>query len=249
VTTFVGVVIVFAASVANAYPTIIPDIPARVISSSANSNIDISARNLGSSVANDRMSELAGGFLRPPSTDNQVTSGDDQYLPAVPPALLMVLTGFFCVSLIRDRRTWVAVLAGLLWVGQTGINTLPELTSRMSRKVQNSRLIEPTLLAAYPLGGDYYPESFNEQTRYTGLLHHLEGIPRQTSVFTNNRVLLTRLYLSTAGNYTRASQHAIVTALSSLNTLCDCLVRPTRQFICFTPAFIFSNLSRGPPIS
>jgi hypothetical protein len=251
VNTFVGVCVVisFAASAANAYPTIISDSPACIISSSANGDIDISACNLGSSVVNDRMAELAGVLLRPPSTDNRVTSGGNQYLPAVPPALLMVLTGFFCVSLIRDRRTWVAVLTGLLWVGQTGINALPELTSRMSRKVHNSRLIEPTLLAAYPRGGDYYPESFNEQTRYTGLLHHLEGIPRQTSVFTNNRVLLTRLYLSTANKDTRTSQHAIVMALSSLNTLCSCLVWPTRQFICFTPAFIFSNLSRGPPIS
>ena len=249
VNTFVGVVILFAASAANAYPTIISDSPARVTSSSANSDIDISACNLGSSVVNNRMAELAGVLLRPPSTDNLATLGGNQYLPAVPSAVLMVLTGFLCVSLIRDRRTWVAVLAGLLWVGQTGINALPELTSRMSRKVYNSRLIEPTLLAAYPLGGDYYLESFSEQTRYTGLLHHLEGIPGQTSVFTNNRLLLTRLYLSTANKDMRASQHAIVMVLSSLNTLCDCLVRPTRQFICFTPAFIFSNLSRGPPIS
>ena len=258
VNTFVGVVILFAASAANAYPTIISDSPACVISSSANSDIDISACNLGSSVVNDRMAELAGALLRPPSTDNLMTSGGDQYLPAVPPALLMVLTGFFCVSLIRDRRTWVAVLTGLLWVGQTGINALPELTSRISRRVQTSRLVEPTLLVAYPLGGDYYPESFNEQTRYTGLLHHLEGIPQGTSAFSHIRKIvissgveksaLIRGFRS-ADKVTRASQYAIVSVLSFLNTTYNCLVRPTRQFVCFTPAFIFNLIPRGPPIS
>jgi len=268
VNNYAVVVLLLAASVASASPTVISDSPQRPVPVSADSAIDISACNLDSSVVNDRMSELGGALLRPPaspdasrggpSTDNQPIQGGNQYLPAVPPALLMVLTGFFCVSLIRDRRTWVAVLAGLLWVGQTGINALPELTSRLGRKVQNSRLIEPTLLVAYPLGGDYYPESFNEQIRYTGLLHHLEGIPQGTSAFSHIRKIvipseaeesiLIKGFCS-RGKDTRASQHAIVSALSFLNTAYNYLVRPTRQFVCLTPAFIFNLLPRGPPIS
>jgi hypothetical protein len=188
-----------------------------------------------------------------------------------------------------------------LWVGQTGINALPELTSRLSRKVHNSRLIEPTLLAAYPLGGDYYPESFNEQTRYTGLLHHLEGIPQGTGAFSHIRKIVIpspsaslrvnsakrafrQVALSGCGCATRigcvdrpsslkrnrltidetssvtdgrntqpavsgVSQNAFIPALSYLGSSFRCLVRPIRQFICFTPAFIFNLLPRGPPVS
>jgi len=257
VNTFVGVVIMFAASAVSASPTVISDSPARSISISADNTDSVVTCHLDSSVVNDQMSELAKAVLQPPSSGSRSTEGNNRYLPPVPSAIAMVLTGFLCISLIRDRRTWVALLAGLLWVGQAGFNALPELTSRLSRKVQNSRLIEPTLLVAYPLGGDYYPESYNEQTRYTGLLHHLEGIPRQTSVLKNKikvdlcfslRSQRAPRWNCNAGNYTRASQHAIVSKLSSLSTAYNCLVRPTRQFICFEPAFIFACLSRGPPI-
>jgi hypothetical protein len=249
VNTFVGVVLLLAASAVSASPTIISDSPARVISSSADSATGVVVCNPGYSELCDRMSEFAKAFLQPPSPDGRTTSasGDTRCLPALPPAIGMVLTGFLCISLIRDRRAWMTVLAGLLWVGQTGIWSLPELTSRLSRKVHNSRLIEPTLLAAYPLVGDYYPESYNEQTRYTGLLHHLEGIPRQTSAL-KNKIKIDLRFSPRSQRWNCASQHAIVQALSSLSTAYNCLVRPTRQFICFSPAFIFSNLSRGPPI-
>jgi hypothetical protein len=88
-------------------------------------------------------------------------------------------------------------------------------------------------------------------------LHHLEGIPRQTSVLKNKikvdlcfslRSQRAPRWNCNAGYDTRASQHAIVPVLSFLNRTCDCLVRPIRQFVCFTPAFIFARLSRGPPI-
>jgi hypothetical protein len=32
-----------------------------------------------------------------------------------------------------------------------------------------------------------------------------------------------------------------------LNSLFKCLASRAEQFICFSPAFIFSNLPRGPP--
>jgi len=37
-------------------------------------------------------------------------------LSAIPGTLLMVLVGFLCVSLLKDHRVWLAVLAVLLWV-------------------------------------------------------------------------------------------------------------------------------------
>jgi hypothetical protein len=169
----------------------------------------------------------------------------------------MVLTGFLCISLVRDRKTWLTVLAGLFAIGQAGVNALPEL-SRLGRRVHNSRLIEPTLFADYLHLGDYCPESYNEQIRFTGLLHHLEGIPQGTSAFSHIRKIvipseaeesvLIRGFRS-ADNHTRVFQHAIVSALSSLSTAYNCLVSGTKQFVCFSPISWFNLIPRGPPVS
>jgi hypothetical protein len=173
----------------------------------------------------------------------------------------MVLTGFICISLIQDRRTWLAVLAGLLWVGQTGIWALPELTSRLSRRVHGGQQVNTALAVSYSLGDGYYPDSYSEEIQYIGLLHHLAGIPKDSSsAFTNRRVLLTphiRLCrsaqstagFSSSGKDTRASQDATVMGQLVLSNPLNCLVSGTRQFVCFSPALIFCRMPRGPPIS
>lgn len=224
--TLAAVLLLFASSAAIASPTVISGSPARATSLSADRAISVVTCNLGSNAVCDRMSEFGKALLQPPSTDGRTTSYGNHYLPAVPPALMMVLTGFICISFIRDRRTWLAVLAGLLWAGQTGINALPELTSRISRKVHAGQLFDATLVAPYPLG-DCFPANYSDQTRYTGLLRHLAGIPRNTSAFTN----------------------FILPWHPALHLLFNCLASGTRQFICFTPAFIFNLMPRGPPIS
>jgi hypothetical protein len=48
--------------------------------------------------------------------------------------LLMILLGFLCVSLVRDRRFWLAALAGLLWAGRTGLSFLPPFGFRLAGK-------------------------------------------------------------------------------------------------------------------
>ena len=204
-----------------------------------------------SHAACDQISELGRAILQPPSGSQiTVTSENQRCLPALPSAIAMVLTGFICISLIQDRRTWLAVLAGLLWVGQTGIWALPELTSRLSRRVHSGQQVNTALAAPYPLGGGFYPDSYNEETRYAGLLHHLAGIPRDISAFTNNRTVLIRHFSGVAGKDTRALHHAILESQLALSQLTNCLVSGTRQFVCFKPAFIsFCQLPRGPPIS
>jgi len=244
----VAVLLLFVASAVSASPTVISGSPAPFISSSDRATTVV-ACNLGSNAACDQMSELAKAILQPPLSDSRSTAPDGHYLPAVPPAIAMTLTGFMCISLIRDRRAWLAVLAGLLWVGQTGINALPELTSHLSRRVHTCQPVDATLAAPYPLGGCFYPDSYSKEIRYTGLLHHLAGIPRNTSAFTNNCEILTRHFPSIAGKDTRVLHHAILKAQFVLSELSSCLVSGTGQFVCFTPAFTFCQLPRGPPIS
>ena len=245
--TFTVVVLLFAASAVSAYPTVSPDRPVITTSSSIDCATGVVAYNLVPNTACDQMSGLAKAILRPPFSDSRPTAG--RCLPVVPPALMMVLTGFMCVSLIRDRKVWLAVLAGLLWVGQTGINSLPELTSRLSRKVHTCQPADATIAATYRLGGYYYPDGYSEEIRYTGLLHYLAGIPRDIGILTNNCTTFTRYFPSVPDKDTRVLHHAIVRAQLALSKLSSCLASGTRQFVCFTPAFIFCSRPRGPPIS
>jgi hypothetical protein len=53
-------------------------------------------------------------------------------LPAVPGALLMVVVGFVCVSVVRDCRAWLAVATCLLWAGQSGFSLLPRVALRVA---------------------------------------------------------------------------------------------------------------------
>jgi len=248
---FTALVLLFAASAAIASPTIISDSPARIIPSSTDHAAGVVTCDPRSNAVCGQISEFAGAIFRPPSGSQiTVTSGDQRCLPALPSAIAMVLTGFICISLIQDRRAWLAVLAGLLWVGQTGIWALPELTSRLSRRVHSGQQVNTALAAPYPLGGGYYPDSYSEETRYAGLLHHLAGIPRDISAFTNNRTVLIRHFSGVAGKDTRALHHAILELQLALSQLSNCLVSGIRQFVCFKPAFIsFCQLPRGPPIS
>ena len=261
--TFAIAVLLCAASVASAFPTIISgNAPVRSISTSDDCATNVTTYCLDSSAACDQISELGRAILQPPSGSQiTVTSGNQRCLPALPSAIAMVLTGFICISLIQDRRTWLAALAGLLWVGQTGIWALPELTSRLSRKVHSGQQVNTALAVSYPLGGGYYPDSYSEEIQYIGLLHHLAGIPQDSSsAFTNRRVLLTPLTrfcrsvqsttgFSSSGKNTCASQDATVLGQLALNKHLNCLVSGTRQFVCFSPALIFCRRPRGPPIS
>ena len=244
-----AVLLLLAASVASASPTIISDGSIPFVSSSADRATVIVSDVPGTIEFSSQISELSRTLLQPPQANNQTTQeGDNHFIPVLPPAVGMVLLGFMCVTLVRDRKTWVAVLAGLLWVGQTGIWALPELTSRIGQKVNNSQPIEPTLADLYSLRDGFYPANYSEQIRYTGLLHHLEGIPQNTSSFTNNCKILFRHFSNASGKDTSVSQHAISVSLLALSKPIGCLVSKARQFICFTPAFIFNLIPRGPPM-
>ena len=71
---------------------------------------------------------VADAFLKPnlalavPELSPDRHSAD---LPAVPPAMLMVILGSLCVILVRDRAMWLAAFSGLMWFGLTGIQLFP----------------------------------------------------------------------------------------------------------------------------
>lgn len=97
-------------------------------------------------------------------------------LPGVPGSFFMVLTGFFCVSLIRDRRVWVAAVVGLLWLGQAGFGGL----ARVHSVLRIGKACEETAGGAahlFALLGDYCSCADAEDARYVCLLHRAGAIP------------------------------------------------------------------------
>ncbi|MCD6392657.1 MAG: hypothetical protein J7M40_04035 [Planctomycetes bacterium] len=209
-----------------------------------------------------------------PSPFQEGHTANTTTLPAVPAAISMTLCGFLCISFVRDRRAWLAMAAGALWLGQTGMHAVPELTHRICSRITTS--------ASSPIGLDR-PQVFfssdsitgNAQSiSFIGLLRKLEGIPGhnlgstlldlsfprenvtpvKTGARSGNRRLSSPIAnnLKVGGVLVFASKHSTRSPALALrdcrhNALFVCPASVSGHFTVFSPAFIFQNLSRGPP--
>lgn len=187
------------------------------------------------------LSEAAAEFFKPPQTFTGSPSAfvGARSLPAVPGALLMGLTGFLCVSLVKDRRFWLATFTGLLWAGQTGIQALPHLALHFGNRSRIEQQFDLEFTYQYNLENSRL-RSDVEGTQYIGLLHHLAGIPDGTIHQFSHKSGQTR-------DEFRAPQFALREFSSNLIFETKCLAAKVEQIIFFSPAFIFDNLARGPP--
>ena len=206
------------------------------------------------------LASIAAEFLKPPTgfTDPPAPAIGAKSLPAVPGALFMALTGFFCVSLVKDHKIWLAALAALLWAGQAGFTALPQLASHLQSKKQVEQHASANITYACELEHPDRLRSELEGRQYIGLLYHLAGIPATNSSFTNrepagsitlnqyNRKPYGKAVISPYKD-TYTSQSAIIPERYSFNLLFNCLASRVEQFVCFSPAFMFDNLARGPP--
>jgi len=126
------------------------------------------------------LASISEEFNKPPVRYDKSTATviGVKALPPAPGTLLMVLVGFLCVSLVKDRRIWLATLSGLLWAGQAGISFLPQLALNVS-----GRALSENQSSSHYLDCSYEPKHPNrlrsdiEGTRYVGLLRYLAGIP------------------------------------------------------------------------
>jgi len=210
--------------------------------------------------SNAHLANIGVELLRPPADVTSSPPVGVQSLPPIPAALFMALTGFLCISLVKDRRFWLGALAGLLWAGQTGIQAIPKFAAHIGSKKHIQQKSHTNTVRLHRPGESLRLRSDIEGTKYIGLLHHLAGIPNATTSLIlpaslqSLRAQRSNLIVSfkqvsfarTKCNLT-ASQFAI-THLSSLPTRAiKCLAPVAGQYILFSPAFTFVHLARGPP--
>lgn len=187
------------------------------------------------------------GFADSPAS----ASTDAKSLPAVPGALLMVVVGFICVSLARDHGVWLTAMASVLSSGQAGLIALPQLASRVCSRVQIERDCPSNAGSTRGVRESCRLRSHVEGTQYVGLLRHLAGIPQGP---------VSLLALSSVTRAAWLREHAIRTSKRyglgesavpepsyCFMQAADCLTGNAEQHACFSPAFIFGNLARGPP--
>lgn len=203
-------------------------------------------------IRNSDLARVAAEFLKPPAaSDLQDQSISAKSLPPVPGALFMALSGFLCVSLVKDRRVWFAALAGLLWVGQTGLTALPHLASHLRSKKQIQQS-SPTLIHISELDGSFRLRSDLEGTQYIGLLRHLAGIPDTTmSLPLTVPSLSLRVPIKSGQSVliSRPLQFALVTPLLHpvrIPVNQDSALK-NKQLFPFSTSFTFCHLARSPP--
>jgi len=195
---------------------------------------------------NSQLAAIGAEILKPPPDFTDSSPVGAKTLPPVPAALFMVLTGFLCVSLVRDRRVWLAALAGLLWAGQAGFQVIPQLASNISKHIQRKPTANIALL--HRNEDSCRLRSDIEGTQYIGLLHHLAGIPQRKErphVKRGAKYLappLRRGFLQF-----KTVRFAIAQFSFLLNPALICPAARAEQNIYFSPAFIFARLARGPP--
>ena len=200
---------------------------------------------------NPYLARIGKELLDPPdeAADWNTLPAGARSLPGVPAAIFMVLTGFLCVSFVNDRRIWLATLAGLLWLGQTGLSAIPQVASHLAGKNNVTQNHPHNFVgvgkARYRLRSDV------EGTQYIGLLHHLAGIPSTVLSSIPASISSLRTWRSNrhvAGSaYSARPEFAIAQAPSDISNSTVCSARVAEHFVLFSPAFAFSNLARGPP--
>jgi hypothetical protein len=244
--------LLFAASAANASPIVTPRDNTSAVSVWPLDTSSSIVHNCGDFLdpVNSRLASLASEFLRSPIYSGDLS--DDMFehvkpLPAVPTAALMVLTGFLCVSLVKDRRIWLAALVGLLSVGQRGVDIVPKLVLHLGQRIYSNQQVAEEQSQSSLIESIARPRC-DIESRYIGLLYYLAGIP-------NSRALSHLCYKAGLFDTSVRTEDRLripeftATELLSYLILASNLKAPiAERHACFSPAFIFQNLSRGPPI-
>jgi hypothetical protein len=185
---------------------------------------------------------VACALQAPPDTSSaSVLPVSVQSLPALPSPAWLVVAGFLPFTWIRDRKRWVAMLTGLVWLGQVGLAGLPRLTVHVARP---AHVVQPTSglgfsLDAWVLGARGLDRD------YASSLYRLASSPAVRSGEKDGRRLegMDRPRKPRSGDIPQA---ALATSPNVGGVVR--IVSAVRQFDIFSAGFCFPSLARGPPV-
>jgi len=166
-------------------------------------------------------------------------------LPDVPAGILMAITGFLCVSLVRDRKVWLSAVTSLLCCGQAGVSSIPHLAMVVCRITHTKDIAKQHSRSYPPKIGDRTRNDIDE-TYYIGLIRYLAGIPEMEKA---NLIFHKATFTKDVSEHKNSFNQpvpAIIEIISSYKLL-NCLDVAIGQNVIFNPAFIAANLARGPP--
>jgi hypothetical protein len=247
--TLLSFVVVTAAKAAPTMSDCNRDFVACTLSASSDAHSrSVFKANQVTELCDSHLAAIAAEFQKPPVSFMNLPAGGvgAESLPPVPGALLMVLTGFLCVSLVKDYRIWLAALAGLLWVSQSGIQALPQLATHLGSKKHIQRESPTVCLHQFENAGRL--RSDIEGTQYIGLLHRLAGIPYSKDV---SQLCFRSGHSPTSmrnEERLRVRQFAILSFSLYLIQSINCSASRAERSVCFSQALIFAQLPRGPPM-
>jgi len=198
--------------------------------------------------SNPQLEDIAVEFITPsifvPSLQTKVPASIES-LPPIPAAILMTLTGFICVSLVKDRRTWLTITAGLFFIGQTGIDAVPKLV-RYVHEQQIRQSCSKVIACMFDFENSFHPRSNLEGTRYTGLLRRLAGIPNSENAILKQwgqGGTLSHIYKAASNIYMSAILVALISVIiqrfDDLSLTQNSLAPVAKQLIYLNPRHFF----------
>ena len=214
------------------------DIFSSAMSFGIDEKINLFDKNI-SDDGSDTLKDLGQSISDPANSCGLLSPADGSTIksfPPVPAAMIMVLTGFLCITFVKDRKFWLGCIFLIFWLFGY-ICSLPANSSLLGQ-FQNS-VRQSAKIKRHPvfgLSGKSNPGGFFRLTR--------GFIKTQPVLKAINRRILP------AGQ--NESKKEDVSKLFAINTTA-CNVRIKGYFlscdspVCFSAGFAFSNLSRGPP--
>ncbi len=183
-------------------------------------------------------------------------------LPPVPRTLVMVICGFICVSIIKDRKFWFRVLTGIIRTVHSGLSFFPYIASYLiSRDHIRGKNEDVYDESCYQENG-WYLQKDSKNKRYIGLLRRLAGIPKHINVdnldttnfgkLKQHKTFLYKCYFCSYDSHkydnsirSYQKKNANLVPLSSILAICSAF--KNKRNAGNSTIIIFACLARGPP--
>jgi len=173
-------------------------------------------------------------WLQPSCFSNIVSENapsQTTHLPHVPAAIFMAISGFLCVTFVRDRRAWIAGLGALLWLGQTSVQAIPQLVIRLTSKTSLICLSKLNTINKIHQGKNDAIFAFYQPSKNSQILSARPNSELNCGKsFSAQKLIIFQRYYQTEQ---QNNHYAHINAQS---------------FYYYSPAFGFQTIPRGPPI-